>query len=323
MRRWGQPDWLAHAALLHSASGTDAHHQQLLPSSRRGVVREVAGDRAERLAFLFAATPRRFLFAGTHRWAAAVPTLAVGGGGGADRAPADRGELDALVLLHMANIAEQAQASDGSPGVWLVRCKRLAELLLDSDTVTLPLFVAGLASISDADESSCGRAYRAGLAELEANGDRMAQACAACPVVAEPCIVQAYVARCRGELPAAAEWARIGRRRLASLGTAWDKRLSFDAWLELARRLSEPGEGRPVPETVAGLDPRALVAAVMDDGDETPAPAGAGAGPGPRPGDRDRGPRRLRTPTRRLPRAGSGLRAIWTRWPMPPARPRR
>lgn len=274
VRCWGQPVWLAHAALLHSVYGTDARHRQLLPLTRSGDVRDAAGDRAERLAYLFAVTPRRFLFAGTHRWAAAVPKRSVGGErAGGDQAPADRDELDALVLLHMANIAEQAQASDGSPGVWLVRLWRLAELLLDSEAVTLPLFVAGLASISDADESACGRAYRAGLAGLAASGDRMAQACAACPVVAEPCIVQAYLARCRGELPAAAEWARIARRRLVSLGTAWDKRLPFDAWLALAQRLGTPGDGRPAPASLAGSDPRALFAAVMDDGHETPAEA--------------------------------------------------
>ena len=276
VRRWEQPPWLQHAALLHSVYGTDAHHQQLLPVSRSGDVREVAGDRAERLAYLFAVTPRRFLFAGTHRWAAAVPKMPVEGERvGGDGAPAERDELDALVLLHMANIAEQAQASDGSPGVWLVRLKRLAELLLDSEAVTLPWFVAGLASISEADEGLCGRAYRAGFADLQGSGDRMAQACAACPVVPEPCVVQAYLARCRGEGPAAAEWARIARRRLVSLGTTWDKRLTFDAWLELAQRLGAPVDGRPEPATVAISDPRALFAVVMGDRDETPAEAGA------------------------------------------------
>ena len=51
VRRWGQPDWIAHAALLHSVYGTDRYRQQLLPLSSRGRVREVAGSssRADRL----------------------------------------------------------------------------------------------------------------------------------------------------------------------------------------------------------------------------------------------------------------------------------
>ena len=35
VRRWRQPPWLQHAALLHSVYGTDVYHRQLVPLSRR------------------------------------------------------------------------------------------------------------------------------------------------------------------------------------------------------------------------------------------------------------------------------------------------
>ena len=62
--RWGQPEWLAHAALLHSAYGTDRYREQLLPLSQRSQVSELAGARAERIAYLFSAVPRGPLLAG-------------------------------------------------------------------------------------------------------------------------------------------------------------------------------------------------------------------------------------------------------------------
>jgi hypothetical protein len=183
VRRWKQPVWLQHAALIHSVYGTEAFHQRLLPLSRRRDVATVAGSQAERLAYLFCVTARAPLLAGTHRWAGGMPSSTAGAapgahdqtgaappvpdaadqtttaGGPPDETAATRAELDALVLLHMANLAEQAEAQEGSPGRWLVRLREVAELLIDSDEVTLPLFIAGLAAFSEADESLIRRAF--------------------------------------------------------------------------------------------------------------------------------------------------------------------
>jgi aspartate beta-hydroxylase len=264
--RWDQPAWLCHGALLHSVYGTDAHAGQLLPVARRSEVRMLAGHRAERLAYLFCVTPRRALFAGTHRWARDVPPRPVGGeDDAADQPPPDRAELDALILLHMANLAEQARGRDGSPGSWLVRLRGLGELLIDSDAVTVPLFIAGLAAFTDEDEALLGRAYGLGVAGIrdgEAPGEPFALASAVCPVVAEPCVWQGYLAWRRGDAAMAMEWGHRARRRLLDLGVAWDKRLGFDDWLELARRLQHAAEdGAPPVGAVAG--PRGLHEAMV------------------------------------------------------------
>ena len=168
VRRWNQPPRLQHAALIHSVYGTDVYGQQLLPPSRRDDVVRIAGDEAERLAYLFCVTPRDLLFAGTHLWAADLSTLPpVRVRETSDRPPATEVELDELVLLHMANLAEQARADDGSPGLWLVRLRELAELLVGRESVTIPLFVAELAAFSDTDESLARRAYQAGTAPVD------------------------------------------------------------------------------------------------------------------------------------------------------------
>src|SRR5436309_8575010 len=129
-RRWNQPVWLQHAALIHSIYGTEAYRNPMVSRSRRAELARVAGTRAERIAYLFCVTPRKPLVAGTYRWAsssAASIEEAI-----RDAKPPERGELDALLLLHMANLAEQARADDGSPGVWLAELREVAELLIES-----------------------------------------------------------------------------------------------------------------------------------------------------------------------------------------------
>lgn len=266
VRRWGQPGWLQDAALIHSVYGTDAYHQQLFPVSRREEVIEAAGPRAERLAYLFCVTARGPLLAGTHRWARDLPALAdPASPGPGDQAGATRDELDALVLLHMANLAEQARARDGSPGGWLVRLRAIAELLIDSDAVALPSFIAKLATFSEADESLARRAYRAGVDRGDdpaTSASRLALAAAVCPVVPEPCLWQAYLCWGRHDLPAVQWWGQCARRRLLELGTVWDKRLSFGQWVELARIFERPTSLGLRAGTGPITDPRGLVEAL-------------------------------------------------------------
>ena len=116
------------------------------------------------------------------------------------------------VVLHLANLAEQARAPDGSPGTWLVTLRDLAEAIFDSDAVTPPLFIATLAGFSETDESACRSAYRDGLAQTDPalRGERLAMAAAICPVVGEPCVWLAYEAWSRGDRAAARAWAQRG-----------------------------------------------------------------------------------------------------------------
>jgi aspartate beta-hydroxylase len=229
VRRWGQPEWLEGAALLHSVYGTDVYRERLLALSRRGEVASLAGERAERLAYMFSTTPRGPLLAGTYRWMPA--------------GDATRDELDCLVLLHMANLAEQAR---GRP--WLVKLREMAELLVDSEVVRLPVFLVALEGLSDEDEALALRAYGSG---------RYGLAAAVCPVVGEPCVFEAYACWRSGDGTAARAWAQTARRRLLELGVGWDKRLSFEEWLELAGALEQ---GVSADEDLG--DPRALYEAV-------------------------------------------------------------
>jgi hypothetical protein len=264
VRRWGQPSWLAYAALIHSVYGTDAYRRQLLSTPRRTEVAAVAGDRAERIAFLFGVTPRGPLLAGTRRSARDLPPRPRDGDQNDDRAaPA---ELDALVLLHMANLAEQAHAPDGSPGQWLARLADMAELLVDGGSITPPLFIAHLAGFSEDDEMLARQAYlEAACAGGADRTDGFALAAGGCPVVAEPCIWLAFLARCRGDGGAARSWAAHARTRLGALGAAWDRRLAFDEWLTLIDAFARCPDEAGVRSAAGVTHPRVLLEAAVEE----------------------------------------------------------
>ncbi len=254
VRRWTQPRELQYAALIHSVYGTDVYEQPLFALSRRAELAELAGERAERTRLPVLGDTARRALCRHASWARELPARTEPGA--MVRRRADR-ELDALVLLHMANLAEQKTSGDA----WLVRLRKLAELLIDSESIRLPLFVAHLAEFSDADEALLQRSYASGLAELGEPGSAMSQlalGAAVCPVVPEPCIWHAYLAHRAGDGVTARDWARQGRRRLDSLGAAWDKRLTYEQWLELTDALETP-DARESPLV---SDPRALYDAV-------------------------------------------------------------
>ncbi|HEY2319519.1 MAG TPA: aspartyl/asparaginyl beta-hydroxylase domain-containing protein [Solirubrobacteraceae bacterium] len=279
VHRWGQPDWLVLAALIHSVYGTDAYHHHLIAPARREELAAAAGPRAERVAYLFCVTPRRPLFAGTHRWARNLPRRDPSGGPEpADVEPATRAELDALILLHMANLADQAGAAHGAPARWLGRLRDLGELLIDSDAIVPPACVAALSVLSDEDEALARRSYtRAGRTGTD--GERvgaLALAATACPVIAEPCIWLAHLARCRGDDTSARSWAGLARGRLGFLGTAWDKRLSFEEWLVVIEALERRPDIAASGRATAITDPHALLESLT--GRRDPPASGSVAG---------------------------------------------
>jgi aspartate beta-hydroxylase len=261
--RWEQPDWLVHAALIHSVYGTDVYDQQLIDPARRDELAEVAGERAERLAYLFCVTPRRPLFAGTHRWARDLPVRAAAGDTRSEVEPAGRAELDALVLLHMANLADQARPGrNGVPPAWLGRLRDLGELVSDSDDLDPPRFLAVLSELSDEDESVARRSYaRAGGIGSDGEGrtGALALAATACPAIAEPCIWLAHLARCRGDEESARSWVSGARGRLQLLGTAWDTRLAFEEWLAVVEALKQPPDTALPREAAQITEPRILL----------------------------------------------------------------
>ncbi|MGH2891768.1 MAG: aspartyl/asparaginyl beta-hydroxylase domain-containing protein, partial [Solirubrobacteraceae bacterium] len=135
----------------------------------------------------------------------------------------------------------------------------LGELLADSDAIAAPRCVAALAVLTDADEQLALRSYvQAAGATGWARASALALAATACPLVGEPCVWLAHLARCGGDDEGARSWARHARERLNALGTAWDKRLTLHEWLALSDALERPGALNLASQAAAITEPRVL-----------------------------------------------------------------
>ena len=146
-----------------------------------------------------------------------------------------RDELDAIVIMHMANLAERSLQSDGTPGRWLVRVRDLAAHIFDSETIMLPAVIGHLLGLTAAAEADVRARYLEALTpDGEASTTALAPIAAACPVLAEPCVALAEAAAARGDGDGARAWRDQARTRLLALGTAWDKRQSYEQWLARA-----------------------------------------------------------------------------------------
>lgn len=243
LRRWLQPRWLQDAGALHSIYSTDVYQQQLVPLSQRDAVQRVAGERAERLAYLFCVLSRRHFFqALSSREGVSEQRMAVHRHASAlgDLESLTSDEVSQLLLLYMANEAEQAQTPSGEPADWLAWVSWMGSKLSPSAVSLPPPFDACTVTASRDEEAQAHQAYGAAV-EASTDVPEMARhlstAAGCCPWVAEPKILSAYLALVGGEPAKARYWLRDAKRTLADLGTAWDKRLSYDEWFALVSQL--------------------------------------------------------------------------------------
>jgi aspartate beta-hydroxylase len=268
LRRWSLPDWLCDAGALHSIYGTDIYRHQLIPIERRSEVRALVGEKAERLSYLFATVSRRDLFSRlaldeeipSNGWSIECsPTMG---------APADlaKNDVEALLLIHLANQAEQACDADGGPGLWLAQAGQIGRLL--GETETRPWLSSSVQVISPEHEREARSAYAAGLGAMlkdRAEASRhLKEAAKLCPCAAEPAVWLAYLALQEGALDDARTWADCARRALSGWGTPWDKRLSYEEWSWLiafaSGEVADLAERGPLPAPDPSDLPRLLEA---------------------------------------------------------------
>ena len=231
MARWLQPTWLQDAAAFHSVYSTDVYRRRLLVAGRRDEVAAVIGERAEHYAHLFGTVPRRPLFAAAGELR--NPDLSDFRIGSLRLSRAD---VSRLLILHMANLAEQSVEDDGRPGLWLARVSTWGACLSPRDAAIPPIFDGCRVIITADAERRARAAYVAALAEDDADAKEalLATANDACPWVGEPVVLRMHLALARSRPEVAALWAEQATKRLVKLGVAWDKQRSFEEWLGLA-----------------------------------------------------------------------------------------
>jgi len=226
------------AGALHSIYATDHYRRQLISYDRRQEIAELAGEAAERLAYLFCAISRDgFWRAVRGRAADTDRELCVPRHGGLPSGYEIlvRSEIPALMTLYMANAAEQLRGPIDDAPSGLAAINRMAmQLHLWSDRVPA-IFGSCTAKLSIEDDARSAAHYRAGLGLLwrdaAAARQQFAAAMSACPYVAEPQIGIGCAALIDGDVGEARVWLRRGRRILGEWGTSWDKRETYEGWL--------------------------------------------------------------------------------------------
>jgi len=258
LRRWRQPAWLQDAGALHSIYATDVYQRQLVPLLRRDDVRAAMGPRAERLAYLFGAISRTQFFAlmddPDRRNDERLVLAARSSEPNATESIA-RDEAYDLLVLYMANEAEQVRGPSGEPGPWLARVSRMGALLPRSAR-TPPLFGSCASVVLPERETAARQEYLAGIAadaDLATAAQHVEAAARACPWLAEPRVVHAYLALRQGDMLEARLQLTDARRLLTDMGVVWDARLSYDEWLRLILSLERLACGRE--DAVAALPP--------------------------------------------------------------------
>jgi hypothetical protein len=219
------------AGLMHSAYSTEQARLPLFALSARGLVRQLVGEHAEELAFLFGTIDRaRFeseVAAAPEGWT----ELRVHNRYTGEPINLPSPIVAALALIEAANIAEQSNDGALGPIVWVGRATSL--LRKAAPALGLPLASELVAVLRGDDEKKAIAAYQ----EARAPGDlaerfaRATEAAALNPCVGEPAIVAGLLAWELGRRDEARAWTERGAHALIAWGTPWDKRASLHRWL--------------------------------------------------------------------------------------------
>lgn len=250
LRRWGQDNAVQIAGLCHSLYSTDRYRSECLALTERDRVRSLIGYRAEQLAYWFCSMDRKKVLSLicsdgllSQDVAISLPTRV---GWKNDDSMSKRDLCDLGVLL-LANAAEQGNESVGAlPGPWLAHFSQIAKGVRLLGPASLPEFVACFPELSrrDEDEFRSGYEHLLGVIDELGDADKLIDGLIdRLPVIGELFVWQAYVALRKGKLDSVKRAGALAVRAFEGAGFAWDKRLKFDQWVDIARQLRKGGLG--------------------------------------------------------------------------------
>ena len=262
---WHQPEAVRLAGLAHSVYSTRHFQHRLVPLEDRPVVRNIVGDRAERLAYLFCAIDRAELLRPRDpNFSSTFLTDRFSGG----CLEVERVEIGALLAISLANLAEQSCRNDRAPASWLSEASRIAHTSRELCDPVIPVFDQSRFEFDGVAEERLLDGY---LALFEGEFDTCDQRGAAFLVAApvgEPLVIMSFHAASVGLVERARSLAAAGLAMMETWRTPWDKRLSYKRWVELATALASVrgpvSEKLRVPAERRGLDPEQIYATVMN-----------------------------------------------------------
>ncbi len=241
---WGLPETVRRAALFHSIYGTSVYRGRAAGLEARRTIARAIGDDAERLAYVFGDVDRG-QFRDTIVAMSSAPhacTLTMRSGKVMELSADD---VAALTLLGIINELEQTCADDGGPASWRACCPSLVSALARWKAIAVPHEVRASLDVPRDVEDAAIAEYRSALLSGEdgidvnmvAANDPLGAISESRLYVAEPLALLAYLHARAGEASSARRLVDRARRRFATWGTTWDKRLSLGAWHEELDRI--------------------------------------------------------------------------------------
>jgi hypothetical protein len=228
---WQQPLRVQYAGLMHSVYSTDVFNHRTFNFNERDRVRALVGDLAERLAYLFCTIDRRELLSVVRASGNEAPDsfelTSRLDGRPLQVTPKDAGDL---LVIYMANAAEQSCRPDRSPAPWLSNVSHLGREARGLAEITPPVFDRCTTAVSTAEETQLLEDYQHLFAGI-GNRDW--------PLVAEPLLWMGFREMDHGTAERAGELGRAAAARLQEWGTPWDKRLSLRQWQQLCAALCD------------------------------------------------------------------------------------
>jgi hypothetical protein len=201
---WRQREALCLAGLLHSAYSTDAFRRGVFDIEERAFVRDIIGEEAECLAFLFCSIRRDELIESIRVNARSrTGDLTVDSWRDGRTLTVTPSQVGDLLLLHLANIAEQSCATDSSPSPWLAAASELACYAAAFSSNVPTIFSGCTARIDIADEDRLVGVYglaTSPAAERASHIDQaLRRAAEAVGAVGEPFVWLGLLALSRGD----------------------------------------------------------------------------------------------------------------------------
>lgn len=241
LNAWKEPAGVRLAGFLHNAYSTDSFDHALFSLDEREKVRSLIGERAEELVYLFCTIERGSIFDAAQRRLDKQKELTVSSrvdGSLRQLAPSQARDL---LVIHMANIAEQSAAANRSPVEWMDRVSRLGTLVQGLDPRCPPVFDGCSKRVGLEGERRLLATYVAALRtcvdnKSDAAGNLWGSALAV-PWVGEPWIWLGYLALASGDHETALRHGARGAQLLWLWGMAWDKRLTAPQWSALGSLL--------------------------------------------------------------------------------------
>jgi hypothetical protein len=295
---WGQPDHVRLLGLLHSVYGNAyVDLVKFDPRTERQAVRGLVGEDLEVLVYRFCTISRnRFVQRLLAQGPADDGSLPLGDdaeGRGVTLAPR---EVAAFIVVTLADMAEQwhgwqddifagyprPQGAELAPhcaaALWpgpvrpsgrvYTLLARLASHLrhpaLAGWVAPVPVFDGGHAQPGEGDEAAASALYwsvvqhQLPLTDAEVAMHLLRHAYRHFPWVGEPLLLQAQLLLAQRNFVAALAVAERGLQRLSEWGVAWDKRMSWAAWIAWGRLLVQGARAREWPEKLTRLNNLAL-----------------------------------------------------------------